>query len=182
MRIRPCLAAALVGSSVLQAAVPVVEEEGQPVAANVQRVREALAFLGAPLPPYVDGPLAVGVGGGPPAGRTRTVELVVNGQVAGTREVPADRRLHEVRFDVPIRRSAWVALRSFPQLHTNPVFVSVDGKPIRGSKERARWCVGVIERLWDVRGKGIAAAERPEAERAFQEAIAVYSRIAAESD
>lgn len=129
-----------------------------------------------------DMPLGTAIGGGPPAGRTRMVELVVNGQVADKREVPADRRLHEVRFDVPIHRSAWVALRSFPQLHTNPVFVSVDGKPVRGSKESAMWCVGVIERLWEVRGKGIAESERPQAERAFREAIDVYSRIASEAD
>ena len=68
----------------------------------------------------------------------RLVEVVVNGRVAASREVPADGREHAVEFTVPIERSSWVALRQFPQLHTNPVNVLVAGKPIRASRgERA---------------------------------------------
>src|SRR5205085_12558449 len=53
-------------------------------------------------------------------GGVRVVELIVNGQVAGASRVPADGKIHDIQFEVPIERSSWVALRQFPQLHTNP--------------------------------------------------------------
>jgi hypothetical protein len=111
----------------------------------------------------------------------RLVELVVNGRVVASREVPADGREHAVEFSVPIERSSWVAVRQFPQLHTNPVNVLVAGKPIRASRESAEWALGCIDQLWRVRGPRIAAAERAEAEKAYNEARAIYRRIADES-
>jgi hypothetical protein len=116
-----------------------------------------------------------------PGGDKRRVELVVNGQVAASEEVPADDRPHDLTFSVRIDRSSWVAIRQFPQMHTNPISVIVDGKPIRASRKSAQWCIGCIEQLWRVRGKTIALAERDEAEKTFQEAIKVYRRIIAES-
>ena len=68
----------------------------------------------------------------------RLVEVVVNGRVAASREVPADGREHAVEFSVPIERSSWIAVRQFPQLHTNPVNVLVAGQPIRASRASAR--------------------------------------------
>ena len=111
----------------------------------------------------------------------RLVELVVNGRVVASREVPADGREHAVEFSIPIERSSWVALRQFPQLHTNPVNVIVGGRPIRTSRASAEWAIACIDQLWRVRGVRIAAAERPAAERAYEEARAIYRRIAAES-
>jgi len=121
-----------------------------------------------------------------PTGPTRKVELIVNGKVAATKEVPADDKPHEITFDVPIKQSSWVALRQFPQLHTNPVNVLVGGKPIRASKASAKWCIGTIEQLWRERGNPktgpkIADAERPEAETTFQKAIEMYKAIVAEA-
>ncbi len=127
-------------------------------------------------------PLGTANGGRQAPGKTRTVELIVNGQVVDKKEVPADQKPHEVTFDVTVQKSAWVALRTFPQMHTNPVFVSVDGKPIRASKESARWCVGVIEQLWKVREKDIAPAERKEAEATFKKAIDIYKAIAKDAE
>ena len=83
-------------------------------------------------------------------------------------------------FSVPIGRSSWVALRHFPQMHTNPVNVIVGGQPIRASRKSALWCIGTIEQLWRVREKTIAESERKEAERTFQWAIERYRKIAAE--
>jgi hypothetical protein len=114
-------------------------------------------------------------------GGRRRLELVVNGRVAAYEEVPADDRPHDLTFTVPIDRSSWVAVRQFPQLHTNPVIVTVAGAPIRASRQSAQWCVGCIEQLWRVRGKAIAPAEREEAHRTFQDAIKIYRRIAAEA-
>jgi hypothetical protein len=125
-------------------------------------------------------PLGSANGGRVAATATRTVELVVNGKVAASKEVLADGQVHPVRFTHAFDRSSWVALRSGPQLHTNPVTVTVGGKPIRASRESARWCVGVIEQLWKVRAKDIAPAERADAEATFRKAIAIYSKIAEE--
>ena len=111
----------------------------------------------------------------------RLVEVVVNGRVAASREVPADGREHAVEFSVPIERSSWIAVRQFPQLHTNPVNVLVAGKPIRASRESAQWALACIDQLWRVRARRIAPAERADAEKAYDEARAIYRRIAAES-
>jgi hypothetical protein len=117
-----------------------------------------------------------------PVGDTRTLELVVNGKVAAIKEVPADDKVHDVAFDVTIDKSSWVALRQFPQMHTNAVNVLVAGKPIRASRDSAKWCVGVIEQLWKVRKDAIKADERAEAEKTFQKAIEIYRKIAAEAE
>ena len=111
----------------------------------------------------------------------RRVELVVNGHVAAAQEVPADDHPHDIAFSLRIDRSSWLAIRHFPQLHTNPVAVIVAGQPIRASRRSAQWCVGCIEQLWRVRGKTISSAERDEAHKTFQEAIKIYRRIAAEA-
>src|SRR5262249_52445240 len=71
--------------------------------------------------------------------RTRPVEVVVNGSPAARKEVVADGREQEVAFEVPLTQSSWVCLRVLPSSHTNPVFVVVDGKPIRASKRSADW-------------------------------------------
>lgn len=117
-----------------------------------------------------------------PAGEQRRVELVVNGRPVASEEVAADARPHEVRFKVKIDRSSWVALRQFPQLHTNPVNVRVAGKPIRASRQSALWCIGVIEQLWRNRERNIAPTERDEARRTFFVAIDQYRQIAKEAE
>ena len=68
------------------------------------------------------------------------VELVVNGKVVARKQVIADGAVHDVVFDVPIAQSSWVAARILPAAHTNPIFVLVNNKPIRASRESARWC------------------------------------------
>jgi hypothetical protein len=114
-------------------------------------------------------------------GGTRRVELIVNSKVAASQEVPADGKVHEVSFPVRIERSSWVALRHFPQLHTNPVNVLVAGQPIRASRKSALWCLGCIEQLWRVRRQAIAEAERQAAQETFLTAIECYRRLAAEA-
>ena len=74
-----------------------------------------------------------------------------------------------------------MALRQFPELHTNPVNVIVAREPIRASRKSARWCVAAIERLWRARAHRIAKREREEAQRTYDRAIEAYRRIAAES-
>ncbi|QEG00877.1 hypothetical protein Mal15_49530 [Stieleria maiorica] len=114
-------------------------------------------------------------------GGNRTVEIVVNGKVVESRDVPADGRIHELEFRVPINRSSWVALRQFPQLHTNPVNVIVAGRPIRAASDSARWCEETIHLLWKNRERFIAEDERAEARATYDRAIETYRRIAVES-
>jgi hypothetical protein len=113
-------------------------------------------------------------------GDTRKLELVVNGKVVQTKDIPADDKEHDVSWEVQIDKSSWVAIRHFPQMHTNPVNVIVGGKPIRASKSSAQWCIGTIEQLWKVRGQGIKEDERAEAEKTFKKAIEMYKKIAEE--
>ena len=109
-------------------------------------------------------------------GGERRVELIVNGEVAEMRVIPADGAEHELEFEVSIERSSWVAVRCFPQLHTNPIEVLVGGRPIRISAASARWCAETIRQLWRVRGGSIVAGERVAAGEAFERAIAEYER------
>lgn len=114
-------------------------------------------------------------------GGKRKVDIVVNGEAVVSVDVPADGESHEVAFPVDIEQSSWVALRHFPQLHTNPVNVIVDDKPIRASAESARWCVDVIKELWRFRSKRISEKERPAARAAYDRAEAKFRQIAEES-
>ena len=113
-------------------------------------------------------------------GGTRLVELVVNGKPVASKEIPADGKIHDLTFDVPIERSSWVALRHFPQMHTNPVNVLVADRPIRADAKSAQWCLDVIDLLWKNRERAIAPAERAEAKAAFDRASEKYRRIRAE--
>ena len=117
----------------------------------------------------------------PFGGGKHKVELIVNGVPVASREVLADDQPHDVEFTADVTRSSWVALRHFPQLHTNPVNVLVAGQPIRASRQSARWCIGCIEQLWRVREKNIAPAERDEARQTFEAAKEIYRRIAADA-
>ena len=114
------------------------------------------------------------------AGKQR-VEIVMNGRVVAHQDVPADGRLHHLEFQVSVEQSSWIALRQFPQLHTNPVRVVVGGKPIRASRASARWCAETVRLLWDSRHHRIAENEREAAYQAYQRAIATYERRAAEA-
>lgn len=125
-------------------------------------------------------PLGTAKGGAILAPDKRLVEIVANGRAVAQAVVPADDQIHDLEFRVPIQRSSWVALRSFPQLHTNPVEVLVAKQPIRASRKSALWCQECIEQLWRARHQMIAPAEREEARRAFDRALEIYRRIASE--
>ncbi len=115
-------------------------------------------------------------------GGLREVEVIVNGLPVATETVPADGRLHQFQLEVPIKQSSWVAIRQFPQLHSNPVQVIVDQQPIRASRASAQWCIEMTELLWKNRERKIAEAERAEAKQAFDQALSVLRGIAAECE
>lgn len=114
-------------------------------------------------------------------GGTRRIELIVNGRVVAHRDVPADGKPHAVRFQTRIESSSWVAIRQFPQLHTNPVDVIVADKPIRASRASALWCIECVELLWKNRKRFIREPERAAARAAYDRAIEKYRAIAAEA-
>lgn len=114
-------------------------------------------------------------------GGERLVEIVVNGRSVASRKVTADGQIHDLKFQIPITQSSWVALRHFPQLHTNPINVLVASKPIRASRDSARWCEEVIDLLWKNRERAIAEPERDEARRTFEKAKGVYRQLVKES-
>src|SRR5258707_5565802 len=66
-------------------------------------------------------------------GGQRLVEIVVNGKAVASKEILADGQANDLDVEIELRQSSWIALRHFPQLHTNPVNVLVDGKAIRAS-------------------------------------------------
>ncbi len=114
-------------------------------------------------------------------GGRRLVEIVSGGKVVAKQTVPADGQIHDLQFQIDVNQSTWVALRQFPQLHTNPVNVIVADKPIRVSKASALWCAETIKLLWKNRHTKIAPPERGAAHQAYQRAIKTYERLAAES-
>ena len=73
------------------------------------------------------------------------VEVIVNGYTIAQQEILADGELRDIAFEVPIQYSSWIALRILTSSHTNPVFVVVDGKPIRASKRSAEWCLAGVK-------------------------------------
>ncbi len=109
------------------------------------------------------------------------VELVVNGRVVETREIDGDGEIEELTFDWTPERSSWVALRIFPSCHTNPVFVEVDGEPIRASRRSAEWCLKAVDVCWNAKQSQIRDFERPEAEAAYETAREAYRRRLEES-
>lgn len=114
-------------------------------------------------------------------GGSRVVELIVNGRVRERRTVPADDQIHELRFRTKIERSSWIAIRQFPQLHTNPVTVRIGGKPVRASRASAEWAIQCTEQLWRTRSRRFSKEERPVARATYDQVIAMYRAIAGEA-
>lgn len=110
------------------------------------------------------------------------IEVIVNGYPVAKKEIDADGTTQDISFDVPIERSSWVALRLFPNAHTNPVFVLIGDKPIRASRRSAEWCLRGVDQCWEQKQPTYAAAEKDAAMRAYEHARAVYRQIVSESD
>lgn len=109
------------------------------------------------------------------------VELIVNGQAVERKLVEANGQLHDVMFNFMPTQSSWVALRILPSSHTNPVFVEVDGRPIRASRRSAEWCAAAVDICWNSKQGQIRASERDAAKAAYDSAQKAYLSIAAES-
>jgi hypothetical protein len=108
------------------------------------------------------------------------VELIVNGYPVATKEILADGTLRNIDFDVPIEQSSWVALRILPSSHTNPIFVLVDGKPIRASRRSAQWCLDSVKKCEGQKKRFMKEDEKTDFETAYAHARGEYERLLAE--
>ncbi len=109
------------------------------------------------------------------------VEIVVNGKVAGRQTIAADGKVRDLKFDVPVKESSWIAARVLPAAHTNPVFAIVGGKPVRASRASAEWCLNAVNQCWTQKAPRIRPSEQSEARQAYDHAREVYRRLMAES-
>ncbi len=109
------------------------------------------------------------------------VELIVNGQSVETQMIEADGQIHDLEFEFTPEISSWVALRIFPSSHTNPVFVEVDGQPIRASRRSAEWCLEAVDVCWEQKKGQTREADMADAEAAYDAARDAYRQILAES-
>ncbi len=108
------------------------------------------------------------------------VELIVNGQPVEARAVEADGRVQRLRFDYTPVRSCWIALRVMNAAHTNPVWVTVAGAPVR-VKKSAQWCRAAVDQCWGQKVLRIRPAERDEEARLYDRARQFYDRMLAEA-
>jgi hypothetical protein len=113
--------------------------------------------------------------------RTVPVELIVNGHPAARQEITADGSVQTLSFDVDVPFSSWLAVRIFPSVHTNPVYVLVEDQPVRPSRRSAEWCIAAVETCWNAKRNQIREDERGEAEKAYREAAAAYRKASEES-
>jgi hypothetical protein len=109
------------------------------------------------------------------------VELIVNGHAVETREIEADGDVNELTFDYTPKFSSWIAFRIFPSSHTNPIFVEVDGKPIRASRKSADWCAEAVDVCWNSKKGQTRATELEAAKAAYDSAKEAYQKIAQEA-
>ena len=116
-------------------------------------------------------------------GTTRqvAVELIVNGQPVARQTIVADGKVNDLAFDAPVERSSWLALRILGSSHTNPVFVIVDGKPIRASRASAEWCLAAVNQCWTQKSPRTSKADLADAAQAYDHAREVYRKLIEES-
>ena len=95
--------------------------------------------------------------------------------------MPADDKEHDLDFDVPIEQKQLGGPAALPADAHQPGERDRRRQADPRIPESAQWCIDVIEQLWKVRGPGIKADERAEAERVFQWAIGRYQKIAEEA-
>ena len=115
-------------------------------------------------------------------GDTRKVpiEIIVNGEVQSRHQLAANGDVQSFQIPVEITRSSWVAARILPSAHTNPIFVHVDGKPIRANRKSADWCAEAVKTCWNSKQRAIREDERSSAKAAYDAAEQIYRRIAEE--
>lgn len=114
--------------------------------------------------------------------RDVAVELIENGFPVASKTIRADGALQDVVFDHEVTRSSWLAIRILPSSHTNPIFVVVDGKPIRASRRSLNWCLEAVEKCWQNKERFMKGEEHAQAVAAYDHARRIYRQRLAECD
>ncbi|MBL7698811.1 MAG: CehA/McbA family metallohydrolase [Chitinophagaceae bacterium] len=104
------------------------------------------------------------------------VELVVNGRPVDTVQIAADGKVKKLNFKYDADRSCWVAVRILGALHSNPIFVTVDGKKIAEPKS-AEWCMRAVDQCWKMKEPNIRAEDKTEAKAAYDKARKFYEDL-----
>jgi cysteine-rich repeat protein len=114
------------------------------------------------------------------AGRSADVQVLVNGEVAAQVPVAGGRQVVETR--VRVSKSAWIAARS-PYVLTSPVYVLVEGRPIRASPADICYLRRSVQHLEDLVTSGRLRLfdSTTEALAAYREAEVELQRRLAES-
>ncbi|MBN9693414.1 MAG: CehA/McbA family metallohydrolase [Verrucomicrobia bacterium] len=113
--------------------------------------------------------------------RTVPVELIANGFPVARTNLVADGSVQSVSFTVPVKHSGWYAVRILPSSHTNPIFVVVDGKPIRSSRRSLEWCLKSVDQCWKQKEQFMKGEEHTQAVAAYEHARQVYRERLAEA-
>lgn len=106
------------------------------------------------------------------------VEVVLDGEPVARREIVANGNVWKLNFDVQIKKSCWMAIRILPSSHTNPIFVTVGGRPFCASRRSAEWCLAGVNQCWTQKSPQIRPRELSEAKRAYEHARRVYQELA----
>jgi hypothetical protein len=116
-------------------------------------------------------------------GNTREVpvEIVLDGKPVARKTIVADGQVSNLEFDVPVARSSWIAARILPSSHTNPIFVVVNGEPMRPLRTSAEWCLSAVDQCWSQKAPKISAREMDDARQAYDHAREVYRKLIAQS-
>ena len=108
------------------------------------------------------------------------VELIVNGQPVESLAAEADGEIRRLQFDFKPERSCWVALRVMGGAHTNPIWVTVAGQPIR-VKRSAQWCREAVDVCWKQKVLRIRDTERIEEAALYERGRRFYDRMISEA-
>jgi hypothetical protein len=111
-------------------------------------------------------------------GKTQNVpvELIVNGRSVDTVVLRADGKIRKLNFKYQTDRSCWVAVRILGAAHTNPIFISIDGKNISEPKS-AEWCMKAVDQCWKMKEPNIRAEEKVAAKEAYDQARKFYGDL-----
>lgn len=116
-------------------------------------------------------------------GTTRQVpvELLRNGVPVARQMIEADGSMKDLSFEVEVGQSSWLAVRILPSAHTNPIWVSVGGKPVRASRRSIQWCLDSVEQCWKNKERFLKGAEHGQGVAAYDHARKVYRERLAEA-
>jgi hypothetical protein len=108
--------------------------------------------------------------------RKLNVELIVNGRPVDTAVIEGDGKINKLKFRHQAERSCWVAVRILGAAHSNPFFITVDGKKIFEPKS-AEWCMKAVDQCYAMKEPNIRQEEKGAAKEAYDKARKIYADL-----